>query len=116
MSNSDTEKFELYKGFDERAEKGTVSSAAKPYELESIEFMTQEGEELVDLDALFDALNLVAKENSEAISYSDDPDQEGGILTVTNDALATVGVSSVLDDVNSVTSEGIQDHIVSDES
>ncbi|MBL4906653.1 MAG: hypothetical protein JKX94_04305 [Sneathiella sp.] len=118
---SDKDKFQLDQETTDYIEKKsvvdeTVPSSIAPFELESIEFMSQEGEELVDLDALFDALNLVAKENAEAISYADNPDQGGGILTVSDKALASVGVSSNLDELNAVTNENLTDHVISDES
>lgn len=84
--------------------------------LEGLGFMAQENEELVDLDALFDALNLVAKENADSLNFTTDADHDGGILTVTNEAMASVGVSSVLEDLNTVPNEGLQDGVVSDES
>lgn len=84
--------------------------------LESTEFMARNDEELVDLDALFDALNLVAQENADAFVMSDSPQHENGVLTVSNEALAATRGSSGLDDVEASAAEGLSDHVISDES
>lgn len=99
MPTSDTDKIELSEGASE-----------------NVEFASQEGEELVDLDALFDALNLVATVNADSLSFSDATGNQGGILTVSNEALASVGVASSLDDVNTVSADAMNDTVISDES
>ncbi len=80
-------------------------------DLESVDFMIDDQEELVDLDALFDALNVAAKEGVDAIQYIDDQ-QHGGVLTVPNEAFATLD----LDDMGASTDDLTQDKFVSDES
>ncbi len=79
----------------------------------SNEIMPQNDEELVDLDALFDALNLVAQENADALTFSDNPSNDSGVLTVSNEALAVTGG---MDDIDTTVADGIGDRILSDES
>ncbi|MBL4740115.1 MAG: hypothetical protein JKY12_03930 [Sneathiella sp.] len=82
-------------------------------------FMMQEHDdqdELVDLDSLFDALNIAAEEGVDAIGYVSGSDDQVGVLTVTNEALAVAGVSASMDDVSAVTGNRVTDSVISDES
>ncbi|MEP3247376.1 MAG: hypothetical protein ABJN40_09400 [Sneathiella sp.] len=54
-------------------------------------------EELVDLDLLFDALNIAAEQGSDGIDFQSAEGQSGGILTVTNEALTASTGSTGLD-------------------
>ena len=67
-------------------------------------------EELVDLDALFDALNIAATEGEDAIRFNEPEDQQGGILTVSVDLSGTDDLGPVSDELMS------KDMTVSDES
>ena len=67
-------------------------------------------EELVDLDALFDALNIAATEGTDAIRFNDADDQQRGILTVSVDMSGTDDLGPVSDELMS------KDVTVSDES
>lgn len=121
MSASDEGKVDLEQLAEAEDEDGSSTQVSEIVSsgvtgLEDVGFMAQENEELVDLDALFDALNLVAKENADSLSFTEDGDHDGGVLTVTNEALASVGVSSSLDDLSTVPNDGIQDGVISDES
>ena len=80
-------------------------------DLESVDLMIDDQDELVDLDALFDALNVAANEGVDAISYIDDQ-AHGGVLTVTNEAFAALD----LDDMGVAADELTSDKMLSDES
>lgn len=80
-------------------------------DIESVDFMIDDQDELVDLDALFDALNIAAKEGADAMSYIDDQDR-GGVLTVTNEAFAALD----LDDLGTSADNLTPDKFLSDES
>ena len=80
-------------------------------DLESVDLMIDDQDELVDLDALFDALNVAANEVVDAISYIDDQ-AHGGVLTVTNEAFAALD----LDDMGVAADELTSDKMLSDES
>ena len=82
---------------------------------ESVEFMVDDENELVDLDALFDALNVAANEGVDAMSYIEG-DETGVVLTVTNEALAKAGVNSSFEDLGSSSDDGLKDQVISDES
>lgn len=74
-------------------------------------------DELVDLDALFDALNVAVAEGSDAVDFEAGETPDSGILTVTNEALAVAGVSSSVDDLISVADDvNYSDPVISDES
>jgi len=79
-------------------------------------FMMHDQDELVDLDSLFDALNIAAEEGVDAIGYVSGSDENSGVLTVTNEALTVAGVSASMDDVNVVAENRGSDPIISDES
>ncbi len=81
----------------------------------SVDFMIDDQNELVDLDALFDALNVAAKDGVDAMSYIEDQ-TAGTILTVTNEALTIAGVSSSIEDLGSGSSDLTKDIVISDES
>ncbi len=81
----------------------------------SVDFMIDDQNELVDLDALFDALNVAAKDGVDAMSYIEDQ-TAGTILTVTNEALTIAGVSSSIEDLGSSSSDLTKDIVISDES
>jgi len=83
--------------------------------IESVDFMTDQQGELVDLDALFDALNVAANEGVDAMRYIEDGDV-GSVLIVTNEAMASVGVSSSLDDLGAVSDDFVMDPVMPDES
>jgi len=74
-------------------------------------------DELVDLDALFDALNVVVAEGSDAVDFQSGGAPDSGVLTVTNEALAVAGVSSSVDELVSVADDvNYSDPVISDES
>ncbi len=54
-------------------------------------------EELVDLDLLFDALNIAAEQGSDSMDFQSAEGQSVGILTVTNEALTANPASTGLD-------------------
>ncbi len=81
----------------------------------SVDFMIDDQNELVDLDALFDALNVAAKDGVDAMGYIEDQ-TAGTILTVTNEALTIAGVSSSIEDLGSSSSDLTKDIAISDES
>jgi len=85
-----------------------VSSSS---DLESIEVMLDDQTDLVDLDALFDALNIVARTSSDAVTFVDDG-HSNATLTVNAELLSNV----IIDDLDDPTAGLIKDHIVSDES
>ena len=90
-------------------------STAAASEIESVDFMIDDQNELVDLDALFDALNVAANEGVDAMSYIEDQ-HTGNVLTVTNEALAKSGVSASLDELGSGSDDLLKDQIISDQS
>ncbi len=67
-------------------------------------------DELVDLDALFDALNIAATEGTDAIRFSGTDDQQGGVLTVSVDVTGSEDLGPVSEELLS------KDMTVSDES
>ncbi len=67
-------------------------------------------EGLVDLDALFDALNIAAAEGTDAIRFSEADNQQGGILTISVDITGSDDLSPVSEELLS------KDLTVSDES
>ncbi|WP_169570195.1 hypothetical protein [Sneathiella limimaris] len=73
--------------------------------------LIEDQEELVDLDALFDALNIAAEDGVDAMSYIEDSDN-GNTLVIPSDAITTTG----LDEIGSNLVDPIEDRIVSDES
>ncbi len=81
-----------------------------------LEFMEKDQEELVDLDALFDALNIAAKEGVDAMDFVIDENSHEGVLTVHQRAFASEEIQSVVDSMNSDDIETFKDHILSDES
>ena len=83
--------------------------------IESVEFMVDDQNELVDLDALFDALNVAANEGVDAMSYIEG-DEAGVVLTVTNEALAKAGVNSSFEDLGSSPEDVLIEQVISDES
>jgi len=83
--------------------------------MESIEFMVEDQNELVDLDALFDALNVAANEGVDAMSFIEG-EGAGSVLTVTNEALAKAGVSSSFEDLGTSSEDLNKDYMISDES
>ena len=94
----------------------TETSVATPVTgIESVGFMVDDQDELVDLDALFDALNVAAMDGVDAMSYIED-DATGNVLVVTNEALAKAGIASSLDDLGSTSDDLMKDQIISDES
>lgn len=99
------------------AEKGLTAeqSIASDDRMESVEFMVDDQNELVDLDALFDALNVAANEGVDAMSYIEGEDV-GSVLTVTNEALAKAGVSSSFEDLGSSSDDLHKEQVTSDES
>ncbi|MEH6474621.1 MAG: hypothetical protein V7727_02980 [Sneathiella sp.] len=93
----------------------SVDAISTDEKIESVEFMVDDENELVDLDALFDALNVAANEGVDAMGYIEG-DEAGVVLTVTNEALAKAGVSSSFDDLGATADEGLTDQVISDES
>lgn len=84
-------------------------------EIESVGFMVDDQNELVDLDALFDALNVAAKDGVDAMSYIEDSDS-GSVLVVTNEALAKAGIAASVEDLGHTSDDIMKDQIISDES
>jgi hypothetical protein len=82
--------------------------------VEGVDFMIEDQSELVDLDALFDALNVAVKDGVDAMSYVGG--ENSGILTVTQDAFTQVAIA--LDDAgpSANSDDFIKDQIPSDES
>ncbi len=79
--------------------------------LEGANIMIDDQNELVDLDALFDALNIAAGEGVEVATYAEDADHHG-VLTVNAELLN----SASLEDLESHANEAMADKIISDES
>ncbi|MEH6402164.1 MAG: hypothetical protein V7750_02250 [Sneathiella sp.] len=92
------------------------ANQAVSQEAYDVGFMMDDQDELVDLDSLFDALNIAAEEGVDAIGYVSGSEGSSGVLTVTNEALAAAGVSASMDDVNAVADHGRADPVISDES
>lgn len=99
------------------ADDGSIDAQATAVasEIESVDFMIEDQNELVDLDALFDALNVAAKEGVDAMSYIEDQNT-GNVLIVTNEALAKAGVASSMDEISTGGDDFLKDHVISDES
>jgi hypothetical protein len=72
-------------------------------------------EEVVDLDALFDALNIAAKDGTDSMNFAEAEDGTG-ILTVSGHDLNIDVLSSGLDDLGDQQSDLMKTSIVSDES
>lgn len=81
-----------------------------------IDFMVRDQEEAVDLDALFDALNIAAKEGVDAMDFVVDENSQEGLLTVHHKAFASEEIQAVVDNMNSDDIDTFKDFIVSDES
>ena len=81
-----------------------------------IEFMEKDHEEAVDLDALFDAMNIAAKEGVDAMDIIIDGDGQGGLLTVHHKAFASEEIQETVDNMNAGDIETFQNFIISDES
>lgn len=81
-----------------------------------IEFMEKDQDELVDLDALFDALNIAAREGVDAMDFVIDETSHEGLLTVHQKAFASEEIQTVIDSMSSDDIEPFQDRILSDES
>lgn len=127
MSKSDSDKAEQFgrSAVDaDNTKNSDVSSVEKtallnepvtdsPYD---VGFMMHDQEELVDLDSLFDALNIAAEEGVDAIGYVGGTGGNSGVLTVTNEALAVAGVTGSMDDVNIVAGTTGNDPAAPDES
>lgn len=79
-------------------------------------FMVKDQEEAVDLDALFDALNIAAKEGVDAMDFIVDEGSHEGLLTVHHRAFASEEIQAVVDNMNADDIEPLKDFIVSDES
>ncbi len=79
--------------------------------VEGANIMIDDQNELVDLDALFDALNVAASEGVEVATYSEDADHHG-VLTVNAELLN----SASLEELESHATEALADKIISDES
>ncbi|MFB9355867.1 hypothetical protein [Sneathiella chinensis] len=85
-------------------------------EFKGIDFMSDSQDDLVDLDALFDMLNIAVRDGVDALDYVADAAGNGGVLIVRNDALAESGVSSSLDDLGGPISDLVDDPYKADES
>ncbi|WP_025899681.1 hypothetical protein [Sneathiella glossodoripedis] len=113
VTSSSREVEEILRAATEGSSDSKTSSAANT--IESVDFMIDDQNELVDLDALFDALNVAAKDGVDAMSYIED--QSGtSILTVPSEALASAGVTPAMDDLGKSGEDLIVDPLVSDES
>jgi len=78
--------------------------------------MDPDEEEIVDLDALFDALNIAATEEVDAMEFVATDTEGGGILTVSGQALSIDALPSAGDDLDLQTAELLKNTIISDES
>ena len=72
-------------------------------------------DELVDLDALFDALNIAAKDGTDNMTFTELEDG-GGILTVSGQDTDVNVLPSGLDELSDQSNELLKTNIVSDES
>lgn len=83
---------------------------------DGIGFMVKDQEEAVDLDALFDALNIAAKEGVDAMDFVVDENGHEGLLTVHHRAFASEEIQAVVDNMNTDDVKPFDDFIISDES
>lgn len=72
-------------------------------------------DEMVDLDALFDALNIAAKDGADNMTFTAFEDG-GGILTVSGKDSEIDVMPSGLDNLNDQSDELLKTNIISDES
>lgn len=72
-------------------------------------------DEVVDLDALFDALNIAAKDSANSMEFTAH-ENGGGVLTVSGQDLDINAMPSGLDDLNDQTDDLLKTNIISDES
>ena len=72
-------------------------------------------DEVVDLDALFDALNIAAKDGADSMEFKAH-ENGGGVLTVSGHDLDINAMPSGLDDLNDQTDDLLKTNIISDES
>ncbi|WP_169543099.1 hypothetical protein [Sneathiella aquimaris] len=106
MTNSDETKNEL----------GKVSADAIPSVAEEAVTAVVE-EEPVDLDALFDALNIAASDHLDEIQFETVPGEKNGVLTVPNTALNADNLTSGMDSVVSAVDDAVlKETFPSDES
>ncbi|PHQ68547.1 MAG: hypothetical protein COB93_10395 [Sneathiella sp.] len=78
--------------------------------------MDLDEEEIVDLDALFDALNIAAKDAPDALEFVLTGNDGGGVLTVSGQALGLDTLPSAPDNIDIQTADLLKAGIVSDES
>jgi hypothetical protein len=71
-------------------------------------------EDVVDLDALFDALNIAAVDSPDAMEFV--ATEKGGILTIPDQALSVDPISGTIDDFDVQSGDLLKSIIVSDES
>ncbi len=88
-----------------------LGAAGYSSDLESVEVMLDDQSDLVDLDALFDALNVVARSGSDAITVVEDGNSNT-TLTVNAELLSSV----IVDDLDDHSAAALKDQVISDES
>ncbi|MEH6545889.1 MAG: hypothetical protein V7701_05645 [Sneathiella sp.] len=72
-------------------------------------------DEVVDLDALFDALNIAAEEGADTMEFTA-LENGGGVLTVSGQGIDINAMPSGLDDLNDQSDDLLKTSIISDES
>lgn len=78
--------------------------------------MDIDDDEMVDLDALFDALNIAVKDGASDMEFVATGEDGGGTLTVSGQALTVDGLPATVDDLDMPSSDLLKSVIVSDES
>ncbi|MEH6526293.1 MAG: hypothetical protein V7723_09485 [Sneathiella sp.] len=72
-------------------------------------------DEVVDLDALFDALNIAAEDGADTMEFKA-LENGGGVLTVFGQGIDINAMPSGLDDLNDQSDDLLKTNIISDES
>ncbi len=78
--------------------------------------MDIDDDDMVDLDALFDALNIAVKDGASEIEFVATGEDGSGTLTVSGQALNVDNMPSTVDDLNIQSADLLKTVIVSDES
>ena len=105
MSDEPTDKFELSEEDQAVPDKNEVADLA---------FLELDDNGTVDLDALFDVLNIAAEENGSAMNFVEGSGEESGTLTISGTELNLGNVAA--EDLPDATDLLLKNSIVSDES
>ncbi|MCR9214520.1 MAG: hypothetical protein NXI13_12445 [Proteobacteria bacterium] len=78
--------------------------------------MDIDDDEMVDLDALFDALNIAVKDGADDMEFVTTGKDGSGTLTVSGQALSVDGMPAPVEDLDIQSADLLKTVIVSDES